>query len=148
RYADGTLLHLLDHWGQVKDPYEAVPSDARLAGNFGGLFVGERGWITSMYGGGPLEGAPEEIFRELGLKSREVTGANNHHANWFECIRTRGRTSTDEEIGHRSASLGHLAILAFKLERSLKWDPEKEEFLGDEEANRLRSRAMREPWRL
>jgi hypothetical protein len=84
----------------------------------------------------------------MGLKTRELTGGNNHHANWFECIRTRGRPSTDEEIGHRAATLGHLAIIAFKLCRSLKWDPVKEEFIGDEMANRMRARAMREPWRM
>jgi len=44
--------------------------------------------------------------------------------------------------------LGHLAIIAFKLQRSLKWDPVKEEFIGDEAANRMRARAMREPWRV
>jgi hypothetical protein len=148
RYAHGPLLHLVEHWGQVKDPYRAVPAEARLEGNFGGLFVGERGWVTSMFGGGPLEAGPASLFEEMGLKSREVTGANNHHDNWLECIRTRGQTSTGEEIGHRSASLGHLAIIAFKLERSLKWDPVKEEFPGDAEANRLRSRALREPWRM
>ena len=146
RYADGTLLHLVDHWGMVKSLYGAVPTKARLAGNFGGVFVGERGWVTSMYGGGPIEGDPAGIFDEMGLKNREVTGANNHHANWFECMRTRGRPSSDEEIGHRSASLGHLANLAFELGRSLKWDPQIEEFPGDPEANRLCSRAMREPW--
>jgi len=74
--------------------------------------------------------------------------ANNHHANWFECIRTRQKPSSHEEIGHRSASLGHLVTIAFRLERSLKWDPAKEEFIGDDAANRLRSRAMREPWRI
>jgi len=149
RYAHGTLLHLVEHWGQVKSLYGAVPAAARLAGSFGGLFVGERGWVTSMYGRGVrFEGEPEEIFREMRLDSRVVTGANNHHDNWLECIRTRAVTSTDEEIGHRAAALGHLAILAFKLRRSLKWDPAKEEFLNDDEANRLRSRAMREPWRL
>ncbi len=149
RYADGTLLHLVDHWGQVKSLYHAVPSSARLAGNFGGVFVGERGWVTTMFGGGlRFEGEPEEIFREMRLDSRRVSGANNHHQNWLECIRTRGVTSTDEELGHRAASLGLLAIIAFKLRRSLKWDPAKEAFLNDDEANRLRSRAMREPWRL
>jgi len=40
RYANGTLLHLVDHWGMVKDLYKAVPPTARLAGNFGGVFVG------------------------------------------------------------------------------------------------------------
>ena len=144
RYANGTLLHLVDHWGMVKDVYKAVPAEARLAGLFGGVFVGERGWVTSMTTGGPVEGRPESIFGEMKLKSREVNpGANNHHANWFECIRTRGRPSSHEEIGHRSASLGHLAIIAYALGRSLKWDPDREEFVGDETANRLRSRAMR-----
>ena len=149
RYANGTLLHHVDHWGQVKDLYRAVPAAARLEGNFGGVFVGERGWITSMTGGGPVEGGPEELFAEMEmkLKIREVSHAgNDHHANWFECIRTRGKPSADEEIGHRAASLGHLVTLAHKLGRSLKWDPAREEFAGDEQANRLRSRAMRAPW--
>jgi hypothetical protein len=119
-----------------------------LAGNFGGVFVGERGWVTSMYGGGPIEGSPETIFEDLRLETREVTGANNHHANWFECIRTRERPSSSEEIGHRAASLGHLVTIAHTVQRSLKWDPVKEEFIGDEAANRLLSRAMREPWQM
>jgi hypothetical protein len=148
KYANGTLLHFIDGWDMVKDLYKAVPKTARLGGAFGGVFVGERGWVTTMYGAGPVEGSPPTIFEEMGLRTRELTGGNNHHANWFECIRTRGRTSTGEEIGHRAASLGHLAIIAFKLQRSLKWDPVKEEFIGDEMANRLRARAMREPWRL
>jgi hypothetical protein len=148
KYANGALFHFVDHWGMVKDLYKAVPATARLEGAFGGVFVGERGWVTSMHTGGPVEGSPPEIFEEMGLKTRELTGGNNHHANWFECIRTRGRPSTDEEIGHRAATLGHLAIIAFKLCRSLKWDPVKEEFIGDEMANRMRARAMREPWRM
>jgi hypothetical protein len=41
-----------------------------------------------------------------------------------------------------------LAIIAHKLQRSLKWNPDKEQFLGDDAANRLRARALREPWRI
>jgi hypothetical protein len=149
RYADGTLLHFVDHWGMVKDVYKAVPASARLAGNFGGVFVGQRGWITSMATGGPIDGGPEEVLKEMKLKRREVNiGANDHHANWFECIRTRGRPSSHEEIGHRSASLGHLTIIAHKLERSLKWDPAREQTPDDDAANRLCARALREPWRM
>lgn len=147
RYSNGTLLHMVEHWGIVKSAYGAVPDSARLAGNFGGVFVGERGWMTSMTGGGPVEGGPESVFREMKWNTREVVvGANNHHANWFECIRTRRRPSSHEEIGHRSASLGHLITIAYTLRRSLKWDPVKEEFLGDDEANRFRHRPWREPW--
>jgi hypothetical protein len=149
KYASGTLLHFVDGWNEVKTVYKAVPETARLAGLFGGVFVGERGWVTSLYGAGPIDGGPEEIFREMDLKVRDPKmSGNNHHANWFECIRTRQKPSSHEEIGHRSASLGHLVTIAFRLGRSLKWDPAKEEFIGDDQANRMRSRAMRAPWRI
>jgi hypothetical protein len=149
KYANGTLLHLVDHWGMVKDVYKAVPATARLAGNFGGVFVGEKGWVTSMSTGGPIEGGPEDVFEEMKSRTWQVNiRDNDHHANWVECIRTRKQPSCNEEIGHRSASLGHLTIIAHKLQRSLKWDPAKEQFIGDEAANRLLFRAMRSPWRL
>ena len=149
RYANGVLLHHIENWKQAKELYHAVPADARLEGLFGGLFVGERGWITSMSAAGPIEGGPKGLLEEMRLKTRAVTiGANNHHSNWIDCIRSRQQPSSHEEIGHRSASLGHLVSLSYKLGRSLKWDPVKEEFHNNEAANRLRSRAMREPWQI
>ncbi len=149
RYANGTLLHHVDHWGMVKDVYKAVPANARLEGNFGGIFVGERGWVTSLSTGGPIEGGPEELLKEMKLTTRDVNiGDNNHHANWFECIRTRRTPNCPEEIGHRGASLGHLAIIAYKLQRSLQWNPATEQFVNDDSANRLCGRAMRSPWRM
>jgi hypothetical protein len=147
RYANGVLLHHADDWGQVKTLYKAVPASARLEGLFGGLFVGERGWITTMSASGPVEASSEEILREAGVRTREVNiGSNRHHANWYECIRSSGKPSAQEEIGHRSASLGHLVATSFLLGRSLRWDPAKEAYLSDDEANRLLSRARREPW--
>jgi hypothetical protein len=150
RYGNGVLLHHVEDWKQVIDLYKAVPAGARLKGLFGGVFVGERGWLTSMPvgggGEGRLEGQPEQLFDEMQLKNREVTAANGHHANWLDCIRQRTAPSASEELGHRAASLGHLVIIAHRLQRSLTWDPAKEEFVGDEDANRLRARAMREPW--
>jgi len=149
RYANGTLLHLVDHWGMVKDLYKAVPADARLEGNFGGVFVGEHGWVTSMSTGGPVEGGPDDLFERMKLTTREVNiGDNDHHANWFDCIRTRRQCSCSAKIGHRSASLGHLTIIAYKLGRSLKWDPASEVFVGDDEATRMLTRSMRSPWLL
>jgi hypothetical protein len=149
RYRSGTLLHFVDHWGMVKEAYGALSASARLAGLFGGVIVGERGWITTMSSGGRIEGEPESLFEELKLPTREVAiGSNNHHANWLECIRARTKPSCHEVIGHRSACLGHLAYIASELGRSLTWDTEREQFEGDAQANRLLSRAMREPWRL
>ena len=127
-----------------------MPATARLAGMFGGVFVGERGWVTSMTTGGPIEGGPETLFDEMKLHdARGRTPAATTITRTGSSASARGRApAADEEIGHRSASLGHLAIIAYKLQRSLKWDPAKEEFLGDDEANRLCRRAMREPWRM
>jgi hypothetical protein len=149
RYANGTLLHMVDHWGMVKDLYKAVPADARLEGNFGGVFVGERGWVTSMSTGGPVEGGPDDLFERMKLTTREVNiGDNDHHANWFDCIRTRRQPNCGAEIGHRSASLGQLTIIAYKLGRSLTWNPATEVFIGDDEATRMLARSLRSPWLL
>ena len=149
KHANCTLLHFVDHWGMVKDVYKAVPAEARLAGNFGGVFVGERGWLTSMTGGGKVEGGPLDVLKEVDLENPDVrAGRNNHLGNWLDCIGTRQRPSCQEELGHRTASLGHLPNIAFWTGRSLKWDPVKEEFPGDDTANRLRSRTMRAPWRI
>ena len=83
-----------------------------------------------------------EVGREVNI------GANNHHANWFECIRTRQAPSADAELGHRAASLGHLTIIAYRLQRSLKWDPVKERITNNEKANDLLHYEYRAPWKL
>ena len=147
RYANGTLLHHIDGWKQVTELYHAVPDETQLDGMFGGLFVGERGWLNVEYGH-PINGGPDSLFEELKLKRRQASGANNHHANWFECMKTRKQPSSHEEIGHRGASLGHLVASSFRLERSLKWNPVKEVFEGDEQANSLLTQPIREPWSL
>lgn len=149
RYSQGTLLHFVEHWGQVKELYKAVPSEARLAGNFGGLFVGERGWITSMTTGGPVEAQPESLLKEVGLSTRDVQpGANDHHANWVAAMKARTAPSCDEELGHRTATLGHVVNVAWTVGHSLRWDPGRECFEGSDAADRLRARALRPPWHL
>jgi hypothetical protein len=96
-----------------------------------------------------VEASPNGLLEEMQLRTREVAiGSNNHHSNWIDCIRSRRQPGAHEEIGHRSAALGHLVTTSFLLGRSLKWNPEQEEFVGDETANRLRSRAMRAPWQI
>ena len=51
-------------------------------------------------------------------------------------------------MGHRTASVCHLGNIAMRFNRKLRWDPVKEVFLGDDEANRMLSRPRREPWKL
>jgi predicted dehydrogenase len=74
--------------------------------------------------------------------------AKGHVENWFDCIRTREKPNADVEIGHRTASLCQLLVITRQLGRRLKWDPDKEIFPGDEEANALLDRPRRRGWEL
>ncbi|MCK5175523.1 MAG: gfo/Idh/MocA family oxidoreductase, partial [Planctomycetes bacterium] len=71
-----------------------------------------------------------------------------HKRNFLDCIKSRSETVVPAEIGHRSASLCHLANIAMLTGRPLKWDPQKERFTNDDAANRMLNRSMRPPWRL
>lgn len=148
QYAQGTLLHHVDNWRAMKEHYPDLPAEARIEGNFGGVFVGERGWLSILHGGGKLEASSPEFFKEMQIENPLVTGANNHHDLWLEAIKTRQKPSAHEEIGHRSAALGQLVAGAYKLGRSLRWDPVKELFEGDDEANRLKAITLRAPWQV
>ena len=74
--------------------------------------------------------------------------SDNHSGNWLECIATRRRPVMDVEIGHRVTCWSHLGDIAYCVGRKLRWDPAAEQFVGDDEANRLLAAAYREPWSL
>jgi predicted dehydrogenase len=95
-----------------------------------------------------IESTPAAILRQpLGERDFHLPAvANNHRQNWLDCVRSRRRPVADVEIGARSAQVCQLANIGYQLRRALRWDPEREQFVGDDEANRLRSRANRTPW--
>jgi hypothetical protein len=70
----------------------------------------------------------------------------NHVRNFFDCVKSRRLTVANPEVMHYSMSTVHAANICMWLKRNMKYDPVKEEFVGDPEANRLRSRAQRAPW--
>jgi len=74
--------------------------------------------------------------------------SNNHHTDFFNCVRSRQRPIADVEIGHRSATVGHLCGIARQLRRPLRWDPAREEIIGDPMASRLLDRPRRAPYAL
>jgi hypothetical protein len=74
--------------------------------------------------------------------------ARPHVQNWLDCIKTRARPNAPVEAGHRSVTICHLAGIARELRRNLRWDPQKETFPGDEEANALLARPRREGYEL
>ena len=69
-------------------------------------------------------------------------------SNWIACLRSRKRPNADVEIAHRSSTICHLANIARELGRRLHWDPKKEQFAGDDQANALRSRPRRKGYEL
>ncbi len=116
-------------------------------GEGGCCFVGTEGRIAVERGA--IKSYPEEIVREA-LRPDEVHlyRADSHSGNFLECVRTRKRTICDVDIAHRAASALLLGGIEKQLQRPLKWDPVKEVFINDEEANRLCSIAQRPPWRV
>jgi len=147
KYANGVLLYV--DWKLDKQKHlapEGWDVNARIQ-NFGALFVGEDGWIH-VGRRGYLDSFPKEIVEKARQQPAPTHSVGNHHQNWLECIKTREQPACDVAIGCRSTIVSHLGCIAHWTGRVLRWDPVKEEFPGDAEADRLRSRAMRPPWRI
>jgi hypothetical protein len=71
----------------------------------------------------------------------------NEKRNFLNCVKSRKTTLEDAEVGHRSSSVAQLGYIACQLGRKLRWNPETEKFLGDDEGNRLLSLPPgRAPW--
>ncbi len=115
-------------------------------GRSGCTFEGADGAIYVDRGG--IESTPRTIL-EQPLDERDFrlpNVGNNHRQNWLDCIRSRQRPVADVEIGARTAQVCQLGNIGYWLRRRLTWDPQRQEFLRDDEANRLRSRENRAPW--
>ncbi|MHC4399916.1 MAG: Gfo/Idh/MocA family protein [Planctomycetota bacterium] len=74
--------------------------------------------------------------------------ARPHIQNWLDCIKTRGRPNAPVDVGHGSVTICHLAAIAREVRRRLRWDPDKEIFPGDAEANALLARPRRKGFEL
>ena len=72
----------------------------------------------------------------------------SHVKNWLECVKSRKPANSNAEFVAMSHIICHAAYIAWQLGRPLEFDPVKVEFKGDEAANRMRSRALRDPWRI
>jgi hypothetical protein len=75
-------------------------------------------------------------------------GSGGIYGDFIECVKTRERPFRDIEFAVNSVAVSHLGIIAYRLQRSLKWDAAAQQFLDDAEANRYLDRARREPWQI
>jgi predicted dehydrogenase len=113
----------------------------------GATFIGTDGKI--FVDRGKFQAEPESIAQEpLGDKAIRLYASSNHLQDWLSCVRSRKLPICDVEIGCRSVTVCHLGNLAYWNHRRLKWDPKKEQFIGDPEANTWLDRAKRAPWKV
>ncbi len=165
-YTGGMLADMGAHhfdiaqWAMGMDASGPVSVEPPAAGDTGLKFTYANG--VEMFHGGPsgctfegtkgtirvdrnkLESDPAEIL------ATPLAGGGawpkDHLRDWLDCIKTREEPICSAETGHRTATVCHLANIGYKLRRKLTWDPAKEEFPGDAEANALTTRKPREGW--
>jgi predicted dehydrogenase len=115
--------------------------EIRIEGTDGWLYV--NGW------NGKLEASSEEILKsEIGPNEIHLSTDTSEHANFLKCIRSREETYHPVEDVHRNSTIEHIGNIAMILSRKVQWNLQKEEFVNDPEANVMRSKPERDPWKL
>jgi hypothetical protein len=109
-------------------------------------FEGDAGWVETG-DSGKLALSSQALL--AGGRSNRLAGPPSSHVRDFlNCVRSRGRTRVSADVACQSHISCHAANIAIFLGRKVAYDPTKNEFLHDEEADRLRSEALRDPWRV
>jgi hypothetical protein len=110
-------------------------------------FIGSKGIIDISRSF--LEALPGDVLsHEFTAGEIKLYESNNHYQNWLDSIKSRQQPICPAEIGHRTSSVCLLTNIGYELNRPLTWDPAKEEFANDAEANKLRLANVRKPWSL
>jgi len=119
-----------------------------IHGDSGGvLFIGTTGRL--LVNRGKFEATPPSLAEQpLPANALRLYNSYNHPKDFLDCVRSRKRPICDVEIGCRSVTVCHLGNLAYWHHRRLRWDPAKEQFVGDPEANQWLDRPKRGPWQV
>jgi predicted dehydrogenase len=142
KYANGATM-IIDN---------KFPNGVRFEGSDGWLFVSRGGARATASDPASTEGKalaasdPKILEYQPGPSDVHLHVSKDHHLDWLTSIQTRKPAVTTAEEAHRSTSACILAWTAMKLRRKLRWDPSKEAFLDDAEANSMRSRPQRAPY--
>jgi predicted dehydrogenase len=151
-YRDDGLTDNINDWrGEFR--YERglrmTYSDTGNPNKQGCVFRGDKGWVHVSRKG--IWAEPESLLK-VSIKPDEIhldTGAiGNHYDNFIQCVRSRKDPIAPVEAGHHASYLGMIAEISIRLGRALRWDPKIERFINDDQANRLLSEPMRNPWHL
>jgi len=110
-------------------------------------FIGEEGWLWVDRGG--MEASPKSLLAaRIPPNGVRLEISPGHYRQFLECVRTRRRTLSPPDVALRSATPGYLGLISILVGRKIRWDPVKQEILGDPEAARLLARPLRGPWHL
>jgi len=132
KYADGTPMVIAGGHREIRS---------------GTKWIGEFGWVWCDRG--RLETNPSYLLKEfIGPNETRLYKNRDHYQNFLDCVKSRQQTITPGEVAHRSASVGHLGVIAMELGRKIHFDPATETVIDDPEAIRLLSRSYRSPWDL
>jgi len=113
-------------------------------------FEGSKGWIGNRGWRAKLQAEPKSILDSV-IGPNEIhlyTCRAGEQRNFLDCVKSRKDCYFPPEIGHCCFTIAHIGNISMLLGRKLKWDPDKERFINDEQANRMLSRSMRSPWHL
>ena len=108
-------------------------------------FEGDEGWVETG-DSGRVAFHPASLVGERQRYLRRGTDPADHTHNFFECVKSRALTAANATVMRHSHVACHAAAIAWQLGRKVTFDPVKEAFVGDDEANRMRTRAKRAPW--
>jgi len=142
KYANGVTVFISDSY----------PNGIRFEGTEGWIFVsrGDAAVTASDPTSGDnqaLSASDPKILRsQIGPNEIHLFRSTDHHGNWLESIKSRKPPICPVEVGHRSCSACLVAHIAMKLKRKIYWDPARERFKNDDEANSMVCRAERWPY--
>ncbi len=109
------------------------------------LFTGTEGEIRIQRK--KIETTPASLATKvIGETEKHVYHSENHYKDFLDAMRKRSKPICDVEVGHRTASVCNIGNIAYQLKRPLQWNPKKEQFKGDKEANALLGRSMNDEW--
>jgi len=110
-------------------------------------FEGTDGWVH--VDRGSIDANPKGLLEaKLGADDVHLYRSPGHHEDWLRCVEDRRRPICDVAIGYRSVTVCHLGNISMRLGRPIRWDPQSEQIVGDDEAARWISKPMRAPWHL
>jgi predicted dehydrogenase len=125
-----------------------VANQSRLPLGMGTTWHGDLGWIHVDRGNKISASDPKILDEVIGDNETKLYKSDNHYQNFIDCVRSGKPTIAPVEVAYRAISVGLLGEIAMTTGQTIKWDPDKEEIIGNPRASHLLSRPYRQPWTL